>query len=821
MENLNAKKWEDLNLTRDELKNIGEALQKEEFRNLLIEYVHEINDPDNRRRYEEEITQLENERGVDIKFIHPLSGYVIKTSVNGKSKAFINICSNDNVGKPSSTPGEDQGNRGLKWSIPYCMAPPREDLDKKNKGCMVYDVIFHPETLHLAKSNEAFKSLVNNTALDAVEESFHVALDKVNLKFPKMTFKGAKHASVIRKKLENFQQGEYTEIPNYPYPPLKETLNSDAKSPLSKIPCVEKAKPNFTTPKYKIKHRSNVDMQNYTNDPLTKLSITLPDELVIEIDLPLLKNCSEATIDVTDKTLNLQSVSPAKYKLFLNLPYQVDSNKGNAKFDNMRRVLIVTLPVVKTKTKLNALVDSTREDSGVESDLNNGRSNSVSSSDDDAIDNNHSNISSESHLNELEPDSKTNELSKLSRKFLNPNIHYICPNFSCNNLNDTLVFTLQVPNVNPESVEYCFLSKLSGFHLTFASIGNSFFPVNYAMYVRLSTGMENESFKVEVWDNNVIAQVKLTAFDVQTFKYHAGTDEKNVKEYSLLESSTDLGEQHKPANENHTNNNEEDSSKPELSDGNVMVSSGCSLGQESQAKNEESSLEDVLKRQVKEEISDHHSGNKEKKLIKEIRDLSISESGASSFDESSSSPTHQKPAKCRTFSESHDGERRKSRGILKIGRSLSESSVDDYVLWNDENGEKRKKTVRFSDAIQTQTFRMNSSILGQRKKNQRKTRNKKRAMERKLSESGGESEGENEVSVINKNIDMWSKEPESSDFSEISEISDVSESAESDDGQKEDPKPFVPCSSKRNHKRRGKKSARKSASTAKFQYVEN
>lgn len=56
-------KLEDLNVTHDELNSIGEALKKEEFRKLLIDYVQEIQNPENRRVYEEELTLLEKQRG--------------------------------------------------------------------------------------------------------------------------------------------------------------------------------------------------------------------------------------------------------------------------------------------------------------------------------------------------------------------------------------------------------------------------------------------------------------------------------------------------------------------------------------------------------------------------------------------------------------------------------------------------------------------------------------------------------------------------------------------------------------------------------------
>ena len=59
--------------------------QDEKFRDLLREYAEEISDPENRKKYEEEIAQLERERGMNVKFINPTPGHVLKTSVDGKS----------------------------------------------------------------------------------------------------------------------------------------------------------------------------------------------------------------------------------------------------------------------------------------------------------------------------------------------------------------------------------------------------------------------------------------------------------------------------------------------------------------------------------------------------------------------------------------------------------------------------------------------------------------------------------------------------------------------------------------------------------------
>lgn len=542
-----CKEWEDLNLSRDEVKSIGKALEKEEFRNLLLDYVKEINDPENRKQYEKEITQLENERGVDIKFVHPSSGYVIKTSADGVGKVFINVCSNSNVGKPTSTPGVDDGHRGLCWSIPYCLAPPREDVDKKNNLCTVYDVVFHPEALQLSK-NDAFKKLVNDTAVGAVEESFHVTLDKVNLRFPKLNFKGAKHATVIRKKIADFQENtaEYTDIPNYPYPSLEEkdepaeSLNKDFKDESNKSNGMPKESTHYTTPKYTLKHRNNLNIQDYTNDPMAKLSITIPTELVIVIDLPLLKHATDVSIDVAEQSFFLISENPAKYKLILNTPYKVDSSKGNAKFDTVKKTLTVTLPVSSEKINLNSKLDLIREDSGIDSDKSNERSNSTSSSDEDGVKNGSDNTSDNIKGVYGQSSCSKDESRFLSpQKFLKSDIYYIRPSFNCQLVNDVLNITLEVQNVNPELVEYCFIEKApsSGFQMSFTSTGSGFFPLHYAICFLLPSPIQanKDSFKVEVWDNNVVIQIKISPLnDLHDSSFYVGTDESNVEKIMLL-----------------------------------------------------------------------------------------------------------------------------------------------------------------------------------------------------------------------------------------------------------------------------------------------
>ncbi|KAK1158711.1 protein kintoun-like [Acipenser oxyrinchus oxyrinchus] len=354
-------KLEDLNLTSDEIDRFSKAFKDEKFRELLHEYAEEISNPQNKKKYEEEITMMEQERGMDVKFIHPQPGHALKTSVNGAHKCFVNICSNDLLSKPVCKPGKaGDGKAGQLWSLPYSLAPGREDMGAKADRYMVYDVVFHPDTLYMAGRNDRFKKMVDETAIEAIQKQFNVKLDKKNTKTLKTKYKGAPHPTVIRKPLPGAKEAKPSSEPNdegalqFPYPYGSNTHSAagngvedsrneagNAKSK-TKLDSDEQNKP--TTPTHAIKYRTFVDFQDYRYSRDSAPS-TRPRELVITIDLPLLKCAGDADLDVTENRFLLQSQKPA-YKLDFPLPYPVNENQGTATFIKARKQLVVTLPVL-------------------------------------------------------------------------------------------------------------------------------------------------------------------------------------------------------------------------------------------------------------------------------------------------------------------------------------------------------------------------------------------------------------------------------------------------------------------------------------------
>ncbi|XP_038072214.1 protein kintoun-like [Patiria miniata] len=349
----------DLDVTPEEVERISKALKDEKFRQLFFEYAQEISDPENRKKYEEEISQLEKNRGTDVVFVHPEPGYVIKTNVNGEQKAFINVCRSDKVAKPTATDvRRDNGEVGTQWSVPHSLAPAREDLDKGGGNCMVYDCVFHPDCFQAAEKDKRFVKLMDDTVLDSIESNLGVKLDRSNVKkLTKLKFKGQPRPTVIRTKSKTGPSGETDALKDfnidYPYKGVDESQKGESNPPAKSATKISGSR-NATSkkdpsgpiePKYSIIHRGHFDMQHFTNAP-DSMPTTRPQELVLKIQLPLLKSIATVQLDVFQKQVVLECQKPASYKLDLVLPYPVDEEKGAAKFDKSKSCLTITLPVL-------------------------------------------------------------------------------------------------------------------------------------------------------------------------------------------------------------------------------------------------------------------------------------------------------------------------------------------------------------------------------------------------------------------------------------------------------------------------------------------
>ncbi|KAJ3087123.1 Protein kintoun [Quaeritorhiza haematococci] len=206
-------------MTQDEVQRFQAAFKEKEFRDLFADYLKELTDPENRKRYEEEILKLEAEKGISARFLKPEPKHVIKTKIflvnktpdpkslssplapsahAGKfslptfatkdTKVFINICTSPDVEKASaksspmatSAPGGNVNAKKVKGK-------PKSKSAKKD--CLVFDATFNPETYEFGRQIPVFMKMLCDTAIEFVENACKIELEK-DYKTLKMKSKG-------------------------------------------------------------------------------------------------------------------------------------------------------------------------------------------------------------------------------------------------------------------------------------------------------------------------------------------------------------------------------------------------------------------------------------------------------------------------------------------------------------------------------------------------------------------------------------------------------------------------------------------------------
>ncbi|XP_023220506.1 protein kintoun-like isoform X1 [Centruroides sculpturatus] len=815
---------EEFTLSKEESERLKEAFKDEKFVRLLHEYAEEVNDPENRKKYEEDVIAVEKQHGHQVTFIHQEAGYVIKTSEEGEKKAFVNVCQNDKVEKPSFTRESESDAEGTLWKLPHLLTPPRQDLDKSNRRCVVYDVVFHPDALLLARKNERFRKMLDDVALEAVESKFDVKLDRANVRFPKMKYKGCPVAPVTRKKMEasfspkDSEDDEFDDRFEELFRPPKSSFDwSETKKKKKSEKPEEAEEGSRTRPKYTVKYRNRFDIQDYANVPGRTVDAR-PQEIIVEIHLPLLSSASDLNLDIFEKRLLLISEKKgASYKLDLALPYSVNENDGKAQFDKAKRKLCITLKVLPSVDNLDT-TSSGKIGDNLDTSLCDKLENTLDASRLDKIDedlelkeqivydktakdfscysltvdnmdneeefekisidliensnildeNNSSNVSASIrdiaemnditerfegnlHVDEKKQENGT-EKSQMEETIqekrhdcdlnmpLSLTVPYSIPKFDYYQTSKIVTLVIQVKNIDSSSIYTYFCDCRHSCRVTFYTLGEGFVPFYYCLFLKFEylLATNTETMRVSLSrDNLVFHLIKDANYCYSWTEFQAGLNNKQLTKYEFVCKNAVL------------------KTIQELKDESENVMAGDKLT------NENVHVEDVSLNQVTFDINLKQSVQDQiEKEINSPQDAASDQSKQDMLTIMNSS------TKLRTSSGSSEDQNQsplqKKRGILKYPRcywrTISESSDDTF--WSsldndctpvgsfDSSGEKPKKCVRFSDQIAKTVFRANSSILGQRKKNQRKARNRKK-MANRTSESDNCTETSEENSDYN------------------------------------------------------------------------
>lgn len=301
----------------------------------------------------------------------------------------------------------------------------------------------------------------------------------------------------------------------------------------------------FATPKFTIKYRTNVELEDFGTSRYAKMNATVPKALIVTVDLPLLKTATDASLDVQERFLCVKSVKPAKYLLKLPLPYRVNADSGNAKFDQKHKKLVVTLPVIEPVTIPIYSTSNTKEDDEARGSDDNSAKDSSSPSQVTGDSSSTSKLmeecetvfatttigqESENVEDSCDTSLRTTTSAENACTFLDSSTKYSLPTFTCNIYKKQLTITVNVKNVDPSSIRYRILQNNVGMHVSLTSVGAGFFPQHYSLCFKITeNSFIPETFTVDPWDNNVVFSITLKTMNDVTL-YYVGLDEEFMEE---------------------------------------------------------------------------------------------------------------------------------------------------------------------------------------------------------------------------------------------------------------------------------------------------
>lgn len=260
-----------------------------------------------------------------------------------ESKLFLNVVHSEQVAEPTA---RKSGPDGASWSVPYALGPLRMERDKLGNNLVpTFDCCFHPSSLRHAHGRKGFLDLVVDIVKDAARTAFEESGDAVEILPGYTILRGVSYKSGTPKSLligcndthgEEEKKGEGVD-------------GATSTSSLAEAACSDKNDEGTDplVPEYKIVEQGVFDIADHT----TRVGAPAPRRprrLNVTVYLDKAKSAADINLDVSERLLVIKPdpKSDVRYSLELELPYAVNSQKGNARFDAKQRTLVVSLPVV-------------------------------------------------------------------------------------------------------------------------------------------------------------------------------------------------------------------------------------------------------------------------------------------------------------------------------------------------------------------------------------------------------------------------------------------------------------------------------------------
>jgi len=354
----------DLNLNKEEIQRLATVLKDDEFKKMFTNYVEEISDPENKDAMERHINQCEKNQKhgnknfslEDKDLLLPYSDFCIKTyDTKSAQKVFINICYCEKIG--DCKPFDDPIRNGTEWTIPYSLGGPAKEKDKAKHECLVYDYIVGMETHKNAKDSKKFKHFLISTAIEAIEKLKGIQLDR-KYSLPLIKYKGKNGSKEPR--IFTVSKEDSSKNKNKKHSSANSCTKTNEKKLEEKIVVQQPSEDHLCTsnvqkdiawekeiePPYEIFYRNTADYTNCWNDYQLHASKITPEAIVLRINLVDVTNLNDILLDVEEKQVIMRV--PEKYRLKVDLKYNVNKLQSHAQWKKHIHQLIITLPLELT-----------------------------------------------------------------------------------------------------------------------------------------------------------------------------------------------------------------------------------------------------------------------------------------------------------------------------------------------------------------------------------------------------------------------------------------------------------------------------------------
>lgn len=368
-------------ITQEEVSKLTRAMKDKQFQSHMDEYCKEISDRAHRKEYLQYLDQLEakGEMPEGQVLLRTEPGCCVKTMISFKSgqtqKCFINIVHSDLLQDMS----EVQENGGKRMHLPYSLGPPRPERDNKDQNCMTCDFAVSTWTFGQAIQRPQVLKAIVDTAADGLSQQFLKGheevkkdwklLRKVQCKGPggvplPMSVKGdilrnrGKHnrpsyrpqKDVVTPSELRQMRVEAKEEEERRRKGQAQEADEDAEEEVvqQERPSAEASVTESTrirVPSHKLVHSGTYNLTDFmeATHSLTVQAATVPRLLKLVVELPTVKKSGDISLDVTNDNVVVEV--DGKFYLDLPLPYEIESENGQAKFDKVKQVLSLDLPV--------------------------------------------------------------------------------------------------------------------------------------------------------------------------------------------------------------------------------------------------------------------------------------------------------------------------------------------------------------------------------------------------------------------------------------------------------------------------------------------